>query len=86
MQIKKSITNPFTKYLRKNGWTLRGWAKVNSESPHMVNQVVNCGYYSPRIIKKIKDQDYYKRLPRSVRSKIKRKEERLLNKKLGVTQ
>jgi len=85
VQTREIATNPLTIYWRdKEGKTLTGWARVNSESAKMVNHVVNAGYFAPKIVKKLREQGYYRRLPRIVREKIEEKELKISNRRSGL--
>lgn len=56
--------------------TLSGWARVNKFKPGMVRQVINKGYYSPKIVQAISEQGLYKKLAPEIRMKLEQSEDK----------
>lgn len=72
---KDKITNPLTKYLRsERGMTLKGWATINGFSYGMTSHVVNGGRYDAIIVKALREQELYEKLPQGIRRLIEKDE------------
>lgn len=73
--LKENYVHPLTKHLiHKRGMTTRGWIRFNGLHLNNAIDAIYKGYYHPKTIKKLREDDLYKFLTEKVREKIEKAE------------